>query len=135
MKNNYSLLKTIENVCEITSKSAGETNRTLCSLGIIVGLVMTILGASPYMRYYALIAMMWFFVSFGIDILQYLVQAVIYFILSHKKPYSEEHITEYEIIRNIKFKEWVNYPAWTLFFLKFVPTLIGLFLLLKGIYG
>lgn len=87
------------------------------------------------MRYYALIAMMWFFVSFGIDILQYLVQAVIYFILSHKKPYSEEHITEYEIIRNIKYKEWVNYPAWALFFLKFVPTLIGLFLLLKGIYG
>ena len=135
MKNNYSLLKMIENVCEIASKSAGETNRTLCCLGIIVGMVMSIFSKLSYTNYYCLLAVMLFFVSFGIDILQYLVQAVIYFILSHKKPCSEEHITECEIIRNIKYKEWVNYPAWALFFLKFVPTMIALFLLLKGIYG
>lgn len=121
MVNKYTTLSFLRDVYETSSKTTSERNLNLCYLGVIFSFIFAAINKTPKVNMFMDLAMICFFISFAINLLQYLLSALIYYI---------------RYLRNKEsINELINLPIWILFFLKIIPTILGVFFIVKGIFG
>jgi hypothetical protein len=126
MENNNTALDAIREAYETSSKTASDRNFNLCYLGIIFSFIFAAINKTPKVNMFMDLAMICFFISFAINLLQYITSALIYY---------TRYLRKKDFILRIESNELINLPIWILFFLKFIPTILGVFFIVKGIFG